>query len=367
MVVSVFASLPLLNVDAMILTYKYRIKDNSARKALARHAYAVNQVWNYAVAQQRDMEQRYRAGAKSRKWASHYDLQHLCKGASAFLGIHSQSIGGVCRAFAQSRNKLKRAPRFRASFGAKRALGWIPFEYQSRQCDSGSITYLGKIYRLFGVDKRPIPDNAKGGHFVEDSLGRWYVCFNVGAPQRQGGVDEVGIDLGLHSLATLSDGLKVEAPRIYRQHEKKLTILQRARRKSQVRRLHARLRNCRSDYLHKLSTQLAARYAIIAVGNVSAKRLASKSVLDAGWSMFRSMLRYKSPGYVEVDEKFTTVTCSTCGARCGPKGIAGLRIREWECSSCGICHDRDVNAARNILALAHSAVRPVEESRGIAR
>ena len=344
-----------------MLTYKYRIKDRSAKRPLRTHAIAVNQVWNYAVAQQRDTESRYRAGAPKRKWASHYDLQRLCKGAGALLGVHQQSIGGVCRAFAQSRDKLKHAPRFRSSYGSRRALGWIPFEAQSRQHDSASVTYLGKRYWLHGTGKRPIPDNAKGGTFVEDRLGRWWVCFHVPKDRRLRGVGEVGVDLGLHSLATLSDGHKAEAPQIYRRYEQRLAVLQRARQKQAVRRLHARLANCRRDYLHKLSTQLAARYALIAVGNVSAKRLASKSVLDAGWSIFRNMLRYKSPGYVEVDEKFTTVSCSACGARCGPQGQKGLRIRAWECSSCGESHDRDVNAARNILALARSATRPVEE------
>jgi hypothetical protein len=351
-----------------MLTYKYRIQDSSARRRLRRHARAVNAVWNYAVAQQRDVQQRYRAGERPRKWASHFDLARLCKGAGAMFDtpIHQQTVGGLCKAFAQARDRLKHAPRFRASFGAKRALGWIPFQAQSRQRDTNTITYLGKRYFLHGTDKRPIPDNAKGGYFVEDSLGRWYVCFTVPAERQLQGVGEVGVDLGLHTLATLSNGQKFEAPQIYRRHEQRLATLQRARRRAQARRLHARLTNCRHDYLHKLSTQLAARYALIAVGDVNAKQLASKSVFDAGWSSFRNMLRYKSPGYVEVDERFTTVTCSACGSRCGPKGQKGLRIREWDCSSCGASHDRDVNAASNILAFARSATRPVEENRKAA-
>ena len=120
------------------------------------------------------------------------------------------------------------------------------------------------------------------------------------------------------------------------------------------------------DFLHKVSTELAGQNAIIAVGNVNARALASKSVLDAGWSSFRKMLAYKANDYREVDEKFTTQDCSVCGARCGPKGQKGLGIRAWECSSCGESHDRDVNAARNILALALSAERPVEEYRRAA-
>jgi putative transposase len=111
----------------MLLTYKYRLKDRSARKRLREHAYAVNQVWNWACGQQRDNAARYKAGAKPRRWASHFDLQKLCKGVGKDLGLHQQSVGSVCEQFAQTRDKLKHVPRFRASFGTKRALGWIPF------------------------------------------------------------------------------------------------------------------------------------------------------------------------------------------------------------------------------------------------
>jgi putative transposase len=153
------------------VTYKYRTKDRSAWKALAQHAYAVNQVWNYCVAQQRDVQSRWAAGAKPRRWASNFDLQKLCKGVGAQLGLHQQSVGAVCQQFTISRDKAKAAPRFRSSYGAKRALGWIPFQKQSRQIEGNSIWYLGKRYRFFGSKRRPLPDNAKGGAFVEDALG----------------------------------------------------------------------------------------------------------------------------------------------------------------------------------------------------
>lgn len=352
------------------VTYKYRVKDRNARKALTRHAYAVNQVWNYCVAQQRDIQSRYVAGAKPRRWASHFDLSKLCKGVGAELGLHQQSVGAVCQQFAISRDKAKTSPRFRASFGVKKALGWIPFQKQSRQVGGNSIWYLGKRYRFFGSKRRPLPDNAKGGAFVEDALGRWYVCFHVEVAERQPrGNGVIGIDLGLNTLVATSDGQKIEAPRHYRALEAKLGIAQRAHNKQRVRRIHAKIKNSRKDFLHKLSTTLADQNAIIAVGDVNSKQLAktrmAKSVLDAGWSTFRSMLKYKSAGYVEVDEKFTTQTCSQCGTLPPerPKGIAGLGIREWECSSCGASHDRDVNAALNILAIALSAERPVVESR----
>lgn len=352
----------------MIRTYKYRIKDRRAAKVLRGHAFQVNQCWNWCVAQHRDALDRYRSGAKPRKWLNHYGLCKTFKGYGREIGLHQQTIQSVCEQWVRDRSI-----RFRASYGPKRALGWIPFQKQSRQIDGNSIRYLGKRYRFFGSRRRPLPDNAKGGSFVEDALGRWYVCFHVEIESKPCPRDgEIGIDLGLKSLAALSDGQKIEAPRLYRHYEQRLATAQRARNKQRTRRLHAKIANCRRDFLHKTSTDLTARYALIAVGDVNAKQLAqtrmAKSVLDAGWSAFRGMLKYKSAGYVEVDEKFTTQTCSQCGALPPerPKGIAGLGIRAWECASCGESHDRDVNAARNILAIARSAARPVVESRRAA-
>jgi transposase len=95
----------------------------------------------------------------------------------------------------------------------------------------------------------------------------------------------------------------------------------------------------------------------IAIGNVHAKALArtglAKAVLDASWSSFRTMLAYKSVRdgaiYEEVDEAFSTQTCSACGCISGPKGRAGLNERQWVCGDCGCKHDRDVNASLNLL------------------
>jgi transposase len=353
----------------MIRVYKYRIKDRRARKVLTAHAYAVNQVFNWAVAQQRDIQERYRAGAPKRKWLSHFDLAKSCAGVGADLGIHQQTVQAVCQQFAQSRNQHG-CPRFRSSFGTKRALGWVPFQRQSRQIEGNSITYRGKRFR-FWEGNRPVPEAAKGGAFVEDAQGRWYVIFHIeieeAAVPSSGG--EIGIDLGLKALATMSDGEVIENPRHLAQWGDRLAIAQRAGNKRRARAIHAKISNARKDFHHRLSRRLSRDYAFIAVGNVNAKNLAktrmAKSVLDAGWSAFRNMLRYKAATFVEVDEKFTTQTCSSCGSLPPerPKGIAGLGIREWDCSLCGASHDRDVNAARNILALALGVERPVEGSR----
>jgi putative transposase len=103
--------------------------------------------------------------------------------------------------------------------------------------------------------------------------------------------------------------------------------------------------------------QLVRDHQLIVVGNVNAAGLArtrmAKSALDAGWSMLRGMLRYKAirhgATYVEADERGSTQICSACGARSGPRGLKDLGVRTWVCTSCGVQHDRDTNAAVRIL------------------
>ncbi len=352
----------------MIKTYKYRLKDRRAKELLQRHATSCNQVWNWCVAQHRDTLDRYRAGARPRRWPRTFDLAKQCQGVGPTLGIHQQTVQSVCEQWSRDRST-----RFRASFGLKRARGWIPFQRQSRQIDGNSITYRGKTFRFFGSKRRPLPAETKGGAFVEDARGRWWVTFHVEIDQTgQSATGEVGIDLGLKDLATTSDGEVIENPRHLAKYAERLAVALRAKNKPRAAAIHLKIANCRRDHHHKVSTRLAREYAFIAVGDVNAKRLAktkmAKSVLDAGWSSFRAMLAYKAARCAEVDERFTTQTCSSCGALPPerPRGIAGLGVRAWDCSACGASHDRDVNAALNILALGRSAAPPVEESREIA-
>lgn len=199
----------------------------------------------------------------------------------------------------------------------------------------------------------------RSGSFNEDSRGRWYfnVVVDVKKPEPSKGKSSVGVDLGLKEFATFSDGFKVEAQRLYRDLEPKLAIAQRSKNAKKVKSIHAKIANRRKDFLLKLSTRVVAEYGVIFVGNVSSKSLVkttmAKSVLDSGWGIFRSMLTYKGndAGCVvrEVNEAFSTQDCSKCHDRGGPKGRSGLGIRAWRCVVCGSDHDRDVNAARNIL------------------
>jgi len=357
----------------MILTYKYRIKDSSARKTLRRYAYAVNQVWNYCNGLQRDIESRYRSGAPKRKWPSYYDFVNLTKGASRDIGLNSQTIQCICRQFSDSRDKKRRSLKFRTSAGSRRSLGWIPFQKQSRQVNGNSITYLGKCFRYFGSRRRKLPESAKGGAFVEDARGRWYVCFHVEVSDDLAtGRGQVGIDLGLKTLATLTDGTVVPALQHYRRYEAALGIAQRANNKNRIRVIHAKIKNLRRDHLHKATAKISRENSLIVVGNVNSTQMAktrmAKSVLDAAWSMFKTQLEYKArrhrAEFIIVDESFTSQTCSCCGTipDSSPKGRGALGIRHWKCDGCGTDHDRDVNAAVNILNVALSAKRRGDES-----
>jgi len=135
------------------------------------------------------------------------------------------------------------------------------------------------------------------------------------------------------------------------------------RQEGRVRAIHAKIKHKRLDAIHKFTTQIVKNNALIVIGNVSSSGLAktkmAKSVLDAGWFILKTQLDYKSKAmqaeFLEVNEAYTTQSCSYCGSlsSSSPKGRAGLGIREWACSECGAHHNRDVNAAMNILAAGH--------------
>lgn len=359
----------------MILTLKYRVRDKRVRNRLRAHAWSVNQAWNYCVAFQRDIQARYVAGAPKRKWPSHFDLNRLTAGTSEELALRSESISETCRIFAQSRDKTKRAPAFRSSTGSRRSLGWIPFKSTTWRQDGDGIIYSGHKYYLFGTKRRPLPANAKGGCFVEDGCGRWWFCVCVEVDELPLGSAVVGIDLGLKTLATMSDGQTVPALQHFRQWEGRLAVAQRAGNRRRVSAIHSKIANARRDQLHKATTKIARENSFIAIGNVSAPKLAktrmAKSVLDASWGMFRSQLEYKASRhravFLVVDEAWTSRTCSACGTipTSSPKGMGGLGIRSWVCSECDTLHDRDVNAAKNILRIGQSTLARADESRGL--
>lgn len=247
----------------------------------------------------------------------------------------------------------------------------------------GGTLSLPKIGEVGVRWSRDLPSAPSSVTVIRDASGRYFASFVVVTdPEEDVGrfpdVDaESGIDLGLTHFAILSDGRKVDAPTFLRKAERKLKKLQQNvsrkqkgsnnRRKAVVKvaRAHAHVADCRRDFHHKLSTAIIAENQGVYVEDLAVAGLArgglkghAKSVHDAGWSAFVGMLEYKAARYGRAFAKVdhwapTSQVCSACGVKDGPKPLA---VREWTCGECGTTHDRDVNAARNVLRLGRQLV-----------
>lgn len=229
--------------------------------------------------------------------------------------------------------------------------------------------YLAKIGEVAVRWSRDLPSEPSSVTVIKDAAGRYFASFVVQVddqplPETDA---EVGIDLGLSTFAVLSNGRTITNPKFFRRTERRLKKAQQAlsrkdkgsnnRTKARIRvaRAHAQVRQARSDWAHKATTTLIRENQAVYVEDLCVKGLArtrlAKSVHDAGWSMFVRLLQEKAQRYGryfgKVDRFFpSSQLCSECGAIDGPKPLS---VRSWTCP-CGAVHDRDHNAARNILA-----------------
>ena len=235
----------------------------------------------------------------------------------------------------------------------------------------GGRLYVAKAGEIRVEWSRDLPSVPSSVTVIREPDGRYYASFVV---QREAtrlpACDwEVGIDLGLASLVVTSDGEAVANPRFYRAAQRRLRRAQRvlsrrqkgsanrARARHRVAVLHRQVRDARLDHAHKTALRLVrdnqAVYAEdLAVSGLMRTRLA-KSVADAGWSQLLRCIGEKAARYGRTFAKVgrfepTSQVCSACGVKDGPKPLG---VRRWTCAACGAVHDRDVNAARNILAL----------------
>lgn len=193
----------------------------------------------------------------------------------------------------------------------------------------------------------------------------------------------VGVDLGLHDIIVCSDGTRIEAPKHFRKSETKLAKRQRVFSRTQkgsnghekarlkVARCHQKIKNQRNDFLQKLSTKLIRENQVICLEDLSVKSMErnkklAKSVTDASFSKFVSMLEYKAEWYgrkvIKIDRFYpSTQLCNGCEYKnVSTKDLTGLKVREWVCPNCGEVHDRDLNAARNIIKEGLRVFEPTE-------
>ncbi|WP_433285475.1 RNA-guided endonuclease InsQ/TnpB family protein [Micromonospora sp. CA-244673] len=258
-------------------------------------------------------------------------------------------------------------PRFRSRKDNRQAIRFTA-NARFKVLDNGRLR-LPKIGDLAVRWSRALPAEPTSVTVIQDAGGRYFASFVVAVsdqPLPPAGA-EVGIDLGLTHFAVLSDGTKIAAPKFLRRAARKLRRLQqdlsrkqrgsanRTKAAVKVARAHVRVADTRRDWQHKLSTRIirdnqAVYVEDLCVVGLGRTRLA-KSVNDAGWASFTAMLEYKAARYGRTFGRIdrfapTSQTCSACGRLDGPKP---LNVRSWICP-CGAAHDRDVNAAKNILA-----------------
>lgn len=231
--------------------------------------------------------------------------------------------------------------------------------------------------RLYGVGEvkiilhRPIEGTPKTATITQSSTGKWYVCFSCECAEPSPLPDtgqQVGIDVGLKTFATLSDGQEIANPRFFRVEEKALAKVQRAHSKlakdtperakhrHAVARVHERIAWRRGDFSHQYSRRIVNHFDLIAVEDLSVNRMVhnhclAKSIQDAAWSQFAALIADKAVWagrqYVAVNPAYTSQDCSQCGHR-QPLALAD---RTYTCPCCGVVLDRDFNASLNILGV----------------
>ena len=255
------------------------------------------------------------------------------------------------------------------------------FKQSARFTDNGFTVNqhhvtLAKIGDLKVVWSRPLPSKPSSVTVIKDAADRYFLSFVVEIQLETLPDNEqaVGIDLGIATFATLDTGEKINAPKPLKKRLKRLKKAQRnlsrkqkgskrrEKARKRVAKIHAKIKDTRTDFLHKLSTRIVRENQTIILEDLNTSgmvknRKLSRAISDLGWRSFRDMLSAKSDKYgrnFRIISRWepTSQRCSCCGNIGGKKA---LNIREWECLFCGTFHDRDVNAAVNIkVAGGHS-------------
>lgn len=382
-----------------MLARRVKLRLNTAQVAQADAAFAIGTgVWNWGLSQLGDQERAWRQygretpppqwapGAITPGWVralpggaqlSKYELYARLNGHSKRLGVTTDLLRGVIddlvRAWADYRAGERGRPRRK---GLRNRLSSLCVKSGVRYLDRTHLRVpgLGDVRIHAQQDLAALCVAADGTSRIKQArlqrLPRgWYLTLQIDAAPKQvpiTGDAVAGVDLGFSTLATLSDGTKIENPAEYRRLEQRLGQAARAKNYRLLGRLQQRLTNARRVRNHLVSRRLVGQYATLYVSrdNLRAmQRTFGKSIQTAALGQLLTMCQAKSRQagrvVVEVSNLNSTRTCSHCGDLTGPRGQPGLRVRQWDCGACGAHHDRDVNAAVNTLVAGAASAHRV--------
>ncbi|MFJ7099299.1 RNA-guided endonuclease InsQ/TnpB family protein [Streptomyces mirabilis] len=375
--------------------FKYRFYPTDAQAAeLSRTFGCVRKVYNLALAARTEAWTRQervnynQTSVMLTAWKKTEELAYLNEVSSVPL---QQALRHLQTAFANFFGKRAKYPRFKSRKKSRKSAEYTTSAFRFRD---GRLTLAKTAEPLDIVWSRPLPEGASPSTVTvsQEAAGRWYVSLLCEDPSVQPlpPTDAaVGVDVGLDHLLTLSTGEKVSNPRHERRDRARLAKAQRqlarkvkgdganrAKARRTVAKVYARITDRRRDHLHKLTTRLVRENQTIVIEDLAVRNMVkngslARAISDAAWSDFRSMLEYKAQWYgrevIAIDRWFpSSKLCSVCGTL---QDKMPLHVREWTCD-CGTIHDRDVNAAKNILAVGLTAsvcgagVRPQRSTPG---
>ncbi|MFE2972524.1 RNA-guided endonuclease InsQ/TnpB family protein [Streptomyces sp. NPDC059340] len=374
--------------------FKYRFCPTDAQAAeLSRTFGCVRKVYNMALAARTEAWTRQervsynQTSAMLTAWKKTGELAYLNEVSSVPL---QQALRHLQTAFANFFGKRAKYPRFKSRKKSRKSAEYTTSAFRFRD---GELRLAKMSEPLRIVWSRPLPEGVNPSTVTvsQDAAGRWFVsmlCDDPGIRHLPATDAAVGIDAGLDHLLTLSTGEKITNPRHERRDRAALAKAQRrlakkekgsangikARRK--VARIHARIADRRRDSLHQITTRLVRENQTLVIEDLTVRNMVknrklARAISDAAWSEFRSMLEYKAQWYgrvvIAVDRWFpSSKLCSACGIL---QNEMPLNVRMWTCD-CGAAHDRDVNAAQNLLAAGRAVaacgagVRPQRSSPG---
>lgn len=357
-------------------SHKFELDPNNVtRTLLFKHAGAARFAWNWSLARRIERFKTQEGKAKFTNAIEEHKALNELKGTE-FPWMYEVS---KCAPQEALRNLDKAFKSFWAR--RKEGVGFPKFKKKHVSKDSfrltGAIEVQSRYVKLPRLDTLRTKEKISGrvtGRILSATVSReadrWFVSFNT-VEDVQDPVPitspRVGIDFGVKTFATLSDGSKVESPRPLKTSLKRLARAQRQharkvkgsnnRRKSAQRlaKIYARISHVRKDFVHKFTTGLAKTKSCIVVEDLNVKGMTknhtlAKSISDQGWGEARRQLEYKAVWYgskLLVADRFfpSSKLCSECGLK---REKLSLDVREWSCEGCGVVHDRDVNAAMNL-------------------